>query len=116
MNHKNFASLAKVTLKVSGITQFKASDFFQQFQYRHGIVFLKIELKKHRILVHYDVLELSLAEIINGIQFSGMALRQGVFYDWRLNLAKQVEKNICDNLNHVPHCCGKAPNKALIMK
>lgn len=110
------ASLAKVTIYLSQISRLSATDFFQQWHNFHGIEFLQVELKKQRIVIHYDVLHVSLVMILDSIRSGGMVLKGGLFYRWRLSLAKNVELNIQDNLNHVPHCCGKAPSKILMKK
>lgn len=105
----NIASLAKVSLRVAGRSKSNASDFFQRWQHRQGIAFLQVDWKKQRILVHYDALVMSLTEILEGLEEANIPLNKGLFHRWRLHLARQVEQNIRDNLNHVPHCCGKAP-------
>ncbi|MEL0613748.1 hypothetical protein [Marinomonas arenicola] len=109
MAYARSACVAKVTLRVVGMTQSTAGDFFQRWRHREGIEFLQIEWKKQRILVHYDALLISLTDIVSGLQKANMSLNRGIFYRWRLHLAKQVEQNIRDNINHIPHCCGKAP-------
>ncbi|REG85727.1 hypothetical protein [Marinomonas pollencensis] len=109
MANSNTAALAKVSLRVVDCSKQKANEFFQCWQQQQGIKFLQVEWKKQRILVHYDALLVSLSDIIAGLEAVKMQLKGGMFCRWRLHLARQVEQNIRDNLNHVPHCCGKAP-------
>lgn len=109
MGHMSAASVAKVSLRIVDCSKAKAHAFFESWQRRQGIEFLQVEWKKQKVLVHYDALQLSLTDIVGGLKDAQMQLKDGLFCRWRLHLARQVEQNIRDNLNHVPHCCGKAP-------
>lgn len=105
------ARLAKLTLPAKGLNKSNGTAFFTRWKEHEGVVLLELNIKKQRIVLKYDALTLNLDDILLDAKDCAIVTTFGWFSRWRLSMARQVEQNIRDNLNHVPHCCGKAPAK-----
>jgi len=103
------ASIVKATIRTSHMTLEEAKRFFRQWQDADGIVFLSVLVKKQKIRVHYDARSVQLNDILDGVKASNINENVGWLSRWRLQIIRQIEQNVIDNIRHVPHCCAKAP-------
>lgn len=107
------AFINKAILKFDGLESVEHSLVEEALKAYHGVRFAKVHHKKPVIHLGYDVQLTTLEELLALLAELGLRkYDRGLWWRWRWQLAKQVEKNIQDNAAHVPHCCGKAPPSA----
>lgn len=70
---------------------------------------LNLRLSENTLIISYDVLSMSLEEILSFIEINGIEVKRSLWERLSIGWYKYVDQNIQDNANHKPHCCNKAP-------
>lgn len=107
------AYVNKQALKLEGLSRDNASLVDQALNRYEGILLAQVKLEKSVIRLKYDVQLTNLEEILDLLaEFNVVKGDTSLWWKWRWGIAYQIERNINDNLAHIPHCCGKPPTSA----